>query len=105
MSISYAVFCLQKQARPRLAPGERSRYRGARRRPDPLVSNNARASRRPRPRSALFLKHPATPKIFPLSLHDALPISPILVTDTVGFIKKLPHDLVASFRSTLDEVV
>ncbi|MBA3392056.1 MAG: GTPase HflX [Deltaproteobacteria bacterium] len=27
----------------------------------------------------------------------------ILVTDTVGFIKKLPHDLVASFRSTLDE--
>jgi GTP-binding protein HflX len=29
----------------------------------------------------------------------------ILVTDTVGFIKKLPHDLVASFRSTLDEAL
>jgi GTP-binding protein HflX len=28
----------------------------------------------------------------------------ILISDTVGFIKKLPHDLVASFRSTLDEV-
>ncbi|MBA3501660.1 MAG: GTPase HflX [Myxococcota bacterium] len=28
---------------------------------------------------------------------------PVLITDTVGFIKKLPHDLVASFRSTLDE--
>jgi GTP-binding protein HflX len=27
----------------------------------------------------------------------------ILVSDTVGFIKKLPHDLVASFRSTLAE--
>ena len=27
---------------------------------------------------------------------------PILVSDTVGFIKKLPHDLVASFRSTRD---
>ncbi len=27
----------------------------------------------------------------------------ILVTDTVGFIKDLPHDLVASFRSTLEE--
>jgi GTP-binding protein HflX len=27
----------------------------------------------------------------------------ILVSDTVGFIKKLPHDLVASFRSTLEE--
>lgn len=29
--------------------------------------------------------------------HDAL------LTDTVGFIRKLPHDLVASFRSTLEE--
>jgi GTPase len=28
---------------------------------------------------------------------------PVLVSDTVGFIKKLPHDLVASFRSTLEE--
>jgi GTP-binding protein HflX len=27
----------------------------------------------------------------------------ILISDTVGFIRKLPHDLVASFRSTLDE--
>lgn len=27
----------------------------------------------------------------------------ILVSDTVGFIKKLPHDLVAAFRSTLEE--
>ena len=27
----------------------------------------------------------------------------ILISDTVGFIKNLPHDLVASFRSTLDE--
>jgi len=30
---------------------------------------------------------------------------PVLFADTVGFIRKLPHDLVASFRSTLDEVV
>ncbi len=30
---------------------------------------------------------------------------PILVSDTVGFIKKLPHDLVASFRSTLAEAL
>ena len=29
----------------------------------------------------------------------------VLVADTVGFIKKLPHDLVASFRSTLDEAL
>lgn len=30
---------------------------------------------------------------------------PILVSDTVGFIKKLPHSLVASFKSTLDEAL
>jgi GTPase len=30
---------------------------------------------------------------------------PVLITDTVGFIRKLPHHLVASFRSTLSEVV
>ena len=33
----------------------------------------------------------------------ALPIS--AVTDTVGFIRKLPHDLVEAFKSTLEEVV
>jgi len=30
--------------------------------------------------------------------------SKVLVTDTVGFIRKLPHNLVASFRATLEEV-
>ena len=29
----------------------------------------------------------------------------ILVSDTVGFIRKLPHGLVASFKSTLDEAL
>src|SRR6202007_497914 len=29
----------------------------------------------------------------------------VLVSDTVGFIKKLPHDLVASFQSTLAEAL
>jgi GTP-binding protein HflX len=29
----------------------------------------------------------------------------ILVSDTVGFIRNLPHDLVASFKSTLDEAL
>jgi len=36
------------------------------------------------------------------ALHPAS-VPRILISDTVGFIKKLPHDLVASFRSTLDE--
>ena len=30
--------------------------------------------------------------------------SHVLLTDTVGFIRKLPHNLVASFRATLEEV-
>jgi len=29
----------------------------------------------------------------------------VLLSDTVGFIKKLPHDLIASFRSTLEEAL
>jgi len=33
------------------------------------------------------------------------PLQPeVIVNDTVGFIKRLPHELVASFKSTLDEV-
>ncbi len=31
--------------------------------------------------------------------------STVLLTDTVGFIRKLPHHLIRAFRSTLDEVV
>src|SRR6185295_9185426 len=30
--------------------------------------------------------------------------TPFLLSDTVGFIRKLPHHLIESFKSTLDEV-
>ena len=30
---------------------------------------------------------------------------PIVIADTVGFVRKLPHDLVASFRTTLEEAL
>src|SRR5207302_7000973 len=30
---------------------------------------------------------------------------PVLMTDTVGFVRKLPHQLVEAFKSTLDVVV
>ena len=33
-----------------------------------------------------------------------LPNNEILISDTVGFIRKLPHHLIESFKSTLDEV-
>ena len=32
------------------------------------------------------------------------PGQPVLLSDTVGFIRKLPHHLIASFKSTLTEV-
>ena len=35
---------------------------------------------------------------------DLSPAHRILLSDTVGFIRKLPHNLVASFKSTLEEV-
>ena len=35
---------------------------------------------------------------------EGLPGGAILLSDTVGFIRKLPHHLVESFKSTLDEV-
>src|SRR5204863_9051797 len=30
---------------------------------------------------------------------------PVLISDTVGFIRKLPHQLVSAFKATLEEVV
>jgi len=51
----------------------------------------------------------ADPKLFatldPTTRRVVLPDGwAILVTDTVGFIRNLPHDLVAAFRATLEEV-
>lgn len=41
----------------------------------------------------------------PLSRNLVLPAGKeIIITDTVGFIQNLPHDLIASFRATLEEV-
>jgi len=37
-------------------------------------------------------------------LVELTPAHRVLLSDTVGFIRKLPHNLVASFKSTLDEV-
>jgi len=47
----------------------------------------------------LFATLDPTTRIAPLPEHHK-----ILLTDTVGFIKKLPHHLVASFKATLEEV-
>lgn len=35
---------------------------------------------------------------------DVKGLGPVLLSDTVGFIRHLPHDLVAAFRATLEEV-
>lgn len=47
----------------------------------------------------LFATLDPTTRIVPLG-----PSGQILMTDTVGFIRKLPHHLVASFKSTLEEI-
>lgn len=47
----------------------------------------------------LFVTLDATSRLWTVD-----PVLKIVLTDTVGFIRKLPHDLVASFRSTLTEV-
>ncbi|MEX2090090.1 MAG: GTPase HflX, partial [Bacteroidota bacterium] len=47
----------------------------------------------------LFATLDPTTRIVPLGSSTQ-----ILMTDTVGFIRKLPHHLVASFKSTLEEV-
>ena len=47
----------------------------------------------------LFATLDSTVRLVPLT-----PAHKILLSDTVGFIRKLPHNLVASFKSTLDEV-
>lgn len=52
----------------------------------------------------------ADPKLFatldPTTRRAALPGGrPILISDTVGFIRRLPHHLVAAFRATLEETV
>ncbi len=41
----------------------------------------------------------------PVTRRVELEGTPVLLTDTVGFIKKLPHDLVDAFRSTLEEAL
>ena len=43
------------------------------------------------------------PTVRPLDMAEAAPL-PLLLVDTVGFVRKLPHALVASFRATLEEV-
>jgi len=48
----------------------------------------------------LFATLDATVRLVELS-----PAHKILLADTVGFIRKLPHHLIASFKSTLEEVV
>jgi GTP-binding protein HflX len=47
----------------------------------------------------LFVTLDATSRIWNVD-----PVLKVVLSDTVGFIRKLPHDLVASFRSTLSEV-
>jgi GTP-binding protein HflX len=46
----------------------------------------------------LFATLDSTVRRLPIENHE------VLLSDTVGFIRKLPHNLIESFKSTLDEV-
>ena len=47
----------------------------------------------------LFATLDATTRVLDLDINVKA-----LITDTVGFIQKLPHELVASFKSTLSDI-
>jgi GTPase len=54
--------------------------------------------------SELFIEDRLFATLDPATRKVELPMgSTVLITDTVGFIRKLPHHLVASFRATLEE--
>ncbi|NLK09030.1 MAG: GTPase HflX, partial [Firmicutes bacterium] len=57
--------------------------------------------------AGVFVEDKLFATLDPTIRRSALPSSgqPVLFVDTVGFIRKLPHTLVAAFRATLEEVV
>lgn len=55
--------------------------------------------------SSVFAEDKLFATLDPVTRKVDLPGMPVLMTDTVGFIKKLPHDLVDAFRSTLEEAL
>jgi GTP-binding protein HflX len=59
---------------------------------------NALTDTEVRAEDRLFATLDSTVRKYEIENYDAL------LSDTVGFIRKLPHDLIASFKSTLDEV-
>jgi GTP-binding protein HflX len=56
--------------------------------------------------SSAFVENKLFATLDPTSRRCMLPSQrEVILTDTVGFIRKLPHNLVAAFRATLEEVV
>lgn len=56
--------------------------------------------------AGVYAEHKMFATLDPTTRRLRLPTNQnVLLTDTVGFIRKLPHDLVESFKATLEEVV
>ena len=87
----------QRARRRDLAPRRAGRLHQRRQ-----VDADARAHRAARSTSPTSSSRRSTP---PCARSSPETRPRILVSDTVGFIKKLPHGLVASFKSTLDEAL
>jgi GTP-binding protein HflX len=91
----------ERPGQPPLPPPRRAPRRARRLHERRQILAHARAHGERRARRRQALRH---------ARHDRARAPPrgaprVLVSDTVGFIKKLPHDLVASFKSTLDEAL
>jgi GTP-binding protein HflX len=52
----------------------------------------------------LFATLDTTTRVYEYSRQNSSNKQKVLLTDTVGFIRKLPHNLIDAFRSTLEEV-
>ena len=60
------------------------------------TASPARSAPPPTGSSSLSIRRPGSSR--------ARPTRPFILTDTVGFIRKLPHQLVAAFKATLEEL-
>ena len=71
-----------------------------------VVEKNRRTMRQSRDRSGILAEDKLFATLDPTTRKFTLPGGEsVLLTDTVGFIRKLPHHLIMAFRSTLEEAV
>ena len=106
--------CRSSNAISRRSAATRATQRKARKRRDVLARSRSSATRTPGSRRcstgsrtrACSSRTSCSPRSTPPTRRLHLPGGEtVLLSDTVGFVRRLPHQLVEAFRSTLEEVV